>query len=343
MRIPQRKNIQKNTKKEKKRRNDIMYSWGDDTNTWKNPGAYDYGSARKPYLDALKKDADDKGPRAYSKKKEPNFALVDPKGKEITTQSTNPVVIAVDGTGSMQTWPAEIFDRLPLLYQTLSKYRPDMEISFSVIGDATADNWPVQISSFGKGPTLDDYLKGLTPEGGGGGGMKESYELWGYYVNMHVTTPKATSPFLIMMGDEKFYEKIDPKQVNAYLGDTIQAPLDAVDMWKALSQKFNIYLLRKSYAGADEQIKGQWATAIGEEKIIPVTDPTRVVDVAIGIIAKHWGEYGDFKKSMKARQDDAAIAIVEESLRAAPITPDPANMNSKLTTPSASKKSKKLL
>ena len=33
-------------------------------------------------------------------------------------------------TGSMQTWPAEIFDRLPLLYNTLAQYRPDLEVLF---------------------------------------------------------------------------------------------------------------------------------------------------------------------------------------------------------------------
>ena len=93
---------------------------------------------------------------------------MDPKGKELSTASENPIVIAVDGTGSMATWPGEIFDRLPLLYQTLSKYKPDVELTFSVIGDANSDVWPVQIPHFGQGPTLDDYLKALQPEGGGG-------------------------------------------------------------------------------------------------------------------------------------------------------------------------------
>src|SRR3989338_5924965 len=193
-----------------------MYSWGDDTSTWKNPGAYDYGSARKPYLEDLAKDAADKGPRSYALKSSPNLALVDPKGKTIKTESEDVIVVAVDGTGSMQTWPAEIFDRLPLLYQTLSKYRPDTELSFSVIGDAAADNWPVQITNFGKGPTLDDYLKAVKAEGGGGPGIRESYELWAYAIDKKVTTPKATSPFLIIMGDEKFYDPIKPEQVKHY-------------------------------------------------------------------------------------------------------------------------------
>ncbi|MDO8628299.1 MAG: hypothetical protein Q7R56_00925, partial [Nanoarchaeota archaeon] len=101
-----------------------MYSWGDDTSVWKNPGKYAYDEAKKPYLEKLAKEADSE--RIYTKKKEPNLALVDPKGKTLTSQSKNPIIVCVDGTGSMQKWPAEIFDRLPLLYQTLSQYRDDV-------------------------------------------------------------------------------------------------------------------------------------------------------------------------------------------------------------------------
>ena len=33
----------------------------------------------------------------------------------------------------MASWPFEIFDRLPLLYNTLSQYREDLEICFAAI------------------------------------------------------------------------------------------------------------------------------------------------------------------------------------------------------------------
>ena len=319
-----------------------MYSWGDDTSTWKNPGAYDYGSARKPYLEDLAKDAADKGPRSYALKSSPNLALVDPKGKTIKTESEDVIVVAVDGTGSMQTWPAEIFDRLPLLYQTLSKYRPNTEISFSVIGDATSDTWPSQISDFGKGVALDDYLKALKPEGGGGGGMRESYELWGYFMNQYCEMPKAISPTLIIMGDEKFYPTINPAQVEHYLGRKLQSPLDSVGMWKELGNKFDIYLLRKSYAGHDEEIIKQWAEAIGPQRIIPVEESTRAVDVALGLVAKKWGYFSDFKTNLSARQDEDNIKKVMKSLKAASVAV-PGSVKSTLVGAStASKKSKKL-
>jgi len=323
-----------------------MYSWGDDTKAWKSPGAYDYGEAMKPYLEKEKAVAPDD--RSYAvNKKGPDLKLVDPKGRTITTESEFPVIIGVDGTGSMQTWPAEIFDRLPLLYTTLAKYQLDpatkesrVALSFGVIGDAASDKWPVQISDFGKGVTLDTYLKALKPEGGGGPGIRESYELFAQYLDTNVSTPKAVSPFLILMGDEKFYEQVDPTQAKTFLGTDIGQPRDSRELWRSLAQRFDIYLLRKSYAGRDEEIRSQWDAVLAPQHIIPVDDPARVVDVAIGLIAQRWGQATDFQKSLKARQDSKGITKVMESLRAAPNTP--AGMGSKLKSPTPGAKSKKL-
>ena len=146
--------------------------------------------------------------------------------------------------------------------------------------------------------------------------------MWGHYVSEHVLTPKAKKedkPFLIIMGDEAFYDKIDNKQAKHYLGDGLQSPLNSMEMWKKLDERFNIYLLRKSYPGYDDKIKAQWGEAIGSQKIIAAESAERVVDQAIGIIAKGWGQYTiDFKKSMAARQDDDIVKKVDESIRAVP-------------------------
>ncbi len=320
-----------------------MYGWGpEDVKTWKKPKGYDYGSAEAPYLKKLKEEADEKGPRSYLVKSKPKLELVNPLGKNLYTESENPVIIAVDGTGSMQTWPKEIHDRIPLMYQTLSKYKSDFELSLSVIGDAISDSWALQVSDFGKGPTLDDYVNALYPEGAGGPGIRESYELFAYFMNNHVQTPKAVSPFMLIMGDEMFYDKIEPAQVKHYTGDGLQEKIDSIDVWKQLAQKYDIYLLRKAYPGHDDKILDQWGKAIGEQKIIPLYDPLRVVDVAMGLIAKKWGKYSDFGKNLSSRQDEKGIAVVEASLRLAPGL-DVKDMKSTTKGSKTSKKSKNLL
>lgn len=294
-----------------------MYGWGaDDVNKWNKPGGYKYDDAKKPYLDELAATAKPASKRSYAAKIEPDLTLVDPKGRTLVSESKNPVQIVIDGTGSMQKWPAEIFDRLPLLYQTLSQYESDVELSLNVIGDATTDDWPLQVNDFGKGVDLEKHLKALHAEGRGGAGIRESYELYAYFAQQHVETPNAVNPFLIFMGDEQFYDKVDPGQVEHYLGDSLQAPMDTKELLQQIGQRFDVYFLRKPYAGRDEAIKGVWQDALGPQKVIDVYDPQRIVDVALGLIAKRWGHFDDFELNLSARQDAKGIDTVMTSLNA---------------------------
>ncbi len=296
-----------------------MYSWGDDTSTWKSPGAYDYGEAKKPYLESLAKEAKNEGSRVYSTKKGPNLELVDPKGKTLHSDSKDVVLWMIDGTGSMQKWPAEFFDRAPLIYQTLSTQRAEVDLSFSVIGDARWDKWPVQIGNLERGLALDTQLKALHAEGAGGPGNRESYELWAYFAKEHVSMPNAISPTIILMGDEKFYENINPADVHKIFGDTIQGPIDSLGVWRSLAEKFDIYLLHKEYASNDAEVVGQWKEALGDQKVVPVYDPQRVVDQGLAILATKWGFSEDFEKNIAARQDGKTVKAVMESLRAVSI------------------------
>ena len=289
-----------------------MYSWGGGTKDWKKPGAYKFDSARAPYLDALAKDASKRGPRTYTMRDEPDMKLVDPNGKEISSKSKNPLLFGIDVTGSMVSWPAEIFDRLPLIYQTLSQYRDDLEISFSAIGDANTDRFPLQINRFGKGLDLEEHIKALCPEGGGGGQISESYELFAYFMLEHCKTENAVSPSIIIYLTYKFYNKIDPAQVAHYIGDKLQTELDSGSVWKKLMQRFDIYFLHKPYGegnspSTDKEVIKHWADSLGRERIIELPSAERAVDVAIGLIAKKWGHYADFKENLSARQEDDSV------------------------------------
>lgn len=300
-----------------------MYSWGGSTKDWKKPGDYSFDSARAPYLDSMAAASKAKGGRHYASRSAPD-KIVDPRGKIISSDSKNVIVFGVDVTGSMSTWPGEIFDRLPLFYQTLSQYRSDLEVSFGAIGDATCDSYPLQVNNFGKGVTLEEHINGLFPEGQGGGQTSESYELFGYFAMNKVKMPNAVSPFLFICGDEKFYTAVDPAQVEHYIGDKLQAPLDSKKMFEGLMQKFDVYFLHKPYGSGGEpsvtaEVKEQWAKAIGPQKVIALPSYDRVVDIAMGIVAKRWGEFGDFKENLSARQTDPSVVSgVYHSIRYVP-------------------------
>lgn len=287
-----------------------MYAWGDDMSDWRSPAAYKYSGSKKARSKRSKaaKASKQRGGRSYLQRTKPDMSIVSPAGKTLSTESENPIVVAVDVTGSMSRWPYEIFDRLPLLYQTLSQYRPDVEISFVAIGDATCDSYPLQVCDFAQGVALEDQLNALYGEGGGGGGARESYELFAYYLLTRARAPRAKRPFLILYGDEGFYEQVAAEQIRYYLGGKERRDRDARQVWAALGEAWNIFHLRKPYSGMDDQIRAQWSEAIGEERIIRLDGPQRAVDLALGLIARSWGHYDDFESNVAARQPGSVVS-----------------------------------
>ena len=176
-----------------------MYSWSEDTSDWYGSGSYRYSIAGGEARAAAAAAEAAAGSRTYAHKSAPNPTLIDPH-KKIATNSAHPIIVAVDVTGSMANWPSEIFDRLPLLYNTLSQYKEDVEICFAAIGDAGVDRWPLQVTDFAHGYDLEQQLNLLYGEGGGGD-APESYGLFAWWVENHVATPNASHPFLIVFGD----------------------------------------------------------------------------------------------------------------------------------------------
>jgi hypothetical protein len=286
-----------------------MYSWGGDTSTWYGEGTYSYGSGGSAKRRAAAERAKAHGPRTYEKKKGPNKKIVDPK-KHIRTESANPLIIAVDVTGSMASWPFEIFDRLPLLYNTLSQYREDLEISFAAIGDAAVDQWPLQVTTFASGFDLEQLLGSLYGEGGGGDAA-ESYGLFAQWVNTHVEIPNASeSPFLIVFGDVTMHPEVPKKQIAHYLGDQVGSDVDAIKTWGQISETWNTWFLRRPTGKQGDQVDRQWGKAIGEQKIFHIEDEQRAVDYAMGLVARAWGHFGDFQDNMRARQSEEKVAEV---------------------------------
>ncbi len=283
-----------------------MYSWDEDTSSWYGSGKYKYKSEGAEKRARSAKRAAAYGPRTYERRREPIETVVDPK-KIIRTESKNPLIIAVDVTGSMSSWPGEIFDRLPLLYNTLSQYRPDLEVCFAAIGDAGCDQWPLQTTSFAGGFDLEQLLGSLYGEGGGGD-APESYGLFAHWVNGHVRFPELEEqPFLIVFGDITMHQVVPKAQIEQYLGDGQAQDVDSIDAWRTVCRRWNTWFLRRPGGKPGDQIDQQWGKAIGEQKIFHIGDEMRAVDSAMGLIARAWGHFGDFQDNMRARQSDDVV------------------------------------
>jgi len=290
-----------------------MYSWSEDPSTWYGSGKYRYkkkGASKR--AEAAKRETET-GPRTYDRKSGPNEKIIDPR-KHVHTDSATPLIIAVDVTGSMAHWPFEIFDRLPLLYNTLSQYREDLEVCFAAIGDAAVDRWPLQVTTFASGFDLEQLLGSLYGEGGGGD-APESYGLFAHWVNTHVTIPPLDEkPFLIVFGDITMHEVVPKQQIAHYLGDKVHRDVNAIKAWQQVCQTWNTWFLRRPTGKPGDKVDKQWGRAIGEQKIFHIQDEQRAVDYAMGLIARAWGYFGDFQDNMRARQSEETVDMVSKPI-----------------------------
>ena len=243
----------------------------------------------------------------------------------IATDSTAPVIIVIDQTGSMGDWPATIFSKLPYLENEGKEYLgDDFEICFMAIGDAYCSNekYPLQVRPFAKGLVLKDRLKELVIEGGGGGQTSETYELAGLYALRNVNIPKAIKPLLIFIGDESAYDQIPTDLAKNLVGVDLEKTMPTSALFEKLKQKYSVYLIRKPYSASsavntlsedDRKITAKWEKLVGEDHIAQLPQAERVVDVLFGIFAKETGRVSYFEEELEDRQlkDDGGAKKVD--------------------------------
>ena len=269
---------------------------------WKG---HDFASARKGY--------DAYVGRSYSAAVSAGKGTKDLIAENVTTNSSAPLIIVVDETGSMGDWPATIFSKLPYLEHEGKEYLgEDFEICFMAIGDAYESNerYPLQVRPFAKGLELKDRLKELVIEGGGGGQTTETYELAALFAAEKVSLPKAVKPIIIFIGDEQCYDAISPDHAEKLLGMKLEKSLSTEAVFKKLRDKYSVYLIRKPYSvgsgntvsAIDNRITNHWAKLVGEDHISNLPEAGRVVDVIFGILAKETGRIAYFENELEDRQ-----------------------------------------
>lgn len=290
-------------------------------------GGYGASYSYDDSVDVVKKSAKDyniANQRAYVEPKEEKARLPPPLNKIMLTKAKLPVVIAVDVTGSMRTYPKMIFEKLCILYNETVYFLPDkfkdaFEISFCAVGDAYSDNYPIQVTDFATKSDLDKNIADLFPEGGGGGQARESYELMAYYYAYRCQMPNAGKrprPMFFFIGDEGFYNRVNRGQIMQYIGDPPETDLIATEVFTELKKKFDVYMLRIPYQdeGNEAEIHAQWQGALGKDRVIMLPDPRRVVDTILGLIAANVEKFDIFRRRIQIRQTPEQVQQVFSTL-----------------------------
>lgn len=162
---------------------------------------------------------------------------------------TTPIAVFFDVTGSMQSIPMVLQQKLPALYGMLltKGYVEHPQILFGAIGDAYSDRVPLQVGQFESDNRADESLENLILERGGGGGNHESYELAAYFVARHTYTDawdkRGKKGYLFLIGDERTYANVDRTNVANLIGDTLQENIPTKDIFDELAEKWDVYFL----------------------------------------------------------------------------------------------------
>ncbi len=228
-------------------------------------------------------------------------------GGTLKSTAANVLIAILDVTGSMRQWPTEIFKRLPLLYQEACAYldTQDLEILFIAHADADGDAYPLQVARFGRGPELDAMLAAFKV--GGGGAMRdacESHELVLYKLVRDVDTSSAVNVHAFFLTDERGRDAVNEHEVRSVFGRPVEGELrTARDLARHLRRRMNLWAVlcdTKSYDPAP--IRAWWEELLGIERVLPLDDARRAVDVIIAALAAHTGQLDRFTKDLQSRQ-----------------------------------------
>lgn len=286
-----------------------------------SPGVWsghDFASARKSY--------DATAGRSYDAAVSAGKATKDLIAENVETESTCPLIVVIDETGSMGEWPKIMFSKLPYLEHETKEYLgDDAEFCFMAIGDAhNNETYPLQVRPFAKGLDLKKRLNELVIEGNGGGSGSETYELAALFAAEKISMPKAIKPIIIFIGDELPYETIAKEHARDLCGLKLEKTLTTKAVFEKLKSKMSVYFIQKSYgAGStsnnisedDRQAFKAWAKLVGEDHIAVLPTADRVVDVIFGILAKETGRIAYFEHEIEERQNDNQVDTVYKSLK----------------------------
>lgn len=239
-----------------------------------------------------------------SERDAPDISVI-PKNRIITIEGDETVVfIIIDYTGSMGGDAYILRDKEALLWRDLQKYLGSVLVCIGSVNDAHCDLYPLQVAGLARGGAIKtEMLKTYIQPRSGGGGWQESYELMVYYLLHNVQVKGGKKHFVIIFGDEGFYEEVSASQVREYIGGKAEET-DSQKIFKKLSEKFHVYLIHRRYerSEADRKIVNQWTAALGDEHVLRLQTSNAIVDYILGITALHSGQtLEEYDKDMKDR------------------------------------------
>jgi hypothetical protein len=206
-----------------------------------------------------------------------------------------PIMVSFDVTGSMNTIPRVLQSKLGGLMTLLVQKGlvADPQVLFLAHGDATCDSVPLQVGQFESGLEMEDDLGRMYLEGGGGSGIKESYELTFYVAARHTVTDsiekRSKKGYLFLIGDELPYNEVSRTQVKKVLGESLQTDIPLADIVAETKEKYNVFFMlpRGGNNSRNPELKRVWGQLLGEQNVLDLEKPENIcetIGLTIGLM-----------------------------------------------------------
>jgi hypothetical protein len=208
--------------------------------------------------------------------------------------NSTPIVVLFDVTGSMGRVPVTVQRRLADLLGLLTRggYVEDPQIMVGAIGDDQFDAVPLQMGQFESDNRIDEQLRDIYLEGGGGGDKREGYALAAYFLNTRARTDawdkRGKKGYVFFIGDEMNKPVLFAESVRRFIGDNVRQNLDVASIYRELQEKWNVYYVLPNLTSYynDLGVEAHWRSLVGE-LFLKLDDPDAVADLialTIGIV-----------------------------------------------------------
>ncbi len=269
--------------------------------------------------------------------------------------TSNAIAVLFDETGSMQRIPQVMQTKLPGLFSLLLRngYVEDPQVLVCAFGDATCDHVPLQIGQFESDNRIDEQLRAIFLEGGGGSHITESYELAMYFMDRHTDidcwNKRRKKGYLFTIGDEIPYSYVKKDEVLAVIGDTIQNNIPVEEVIKSLQRRYHYFHIipASTNHGEDPDIWRHWQRLLGQN-VIKLEDADMVCEVigaTIGMTAGNVSLSEALDDLIELGAGDTDTRIISKALATIPANAPLSKLSRVLTsaiTTDSGKKSKRL-
>ncbi|WP_280446662.1 hypothetical protein [Nocardia brasiliensis] len=245
-----------------------------------------------------------------------------------------PIAVLFDVTGSMGRVPRIMQQKLGTLHGLLQRkgYADDPQILFGAIGDADTDRVPLQVGQFESDNRMDEQLRAILLEGGGGGQKSESYELAAYFMATHIVTDawekRGKKGYLFLIGDELNKPKLASRHIRSVIGDSVRRDISVESIYRELAERWHVYYILPNQSNYydDPEIAEHWRGLLGQH-FMKLDEPAAVCELialTIGVAENRvdvdagLADLRDIGSATEAASVGKALAATGPRMRALP-------------------------